>query len=337
MAAAALEHNNVARTFLSDPRHPTFMPLLSVVIGVYNAAPYLHESLKSVLAQTDVDLELVAIDDGSNDGTPEILADVSSRDKRIRIVRQQNHGLTRALIRGCQLARGEYIARQDADDYSLPGRFRCQLQLLQARAEATLVAGWVHAIGPHGEPLVDEKWESDPVQATAELHLRRRGIVHGTAMFRKRDYERVGGYRAEFRVAQDVDLWLRLTDHGLLAVVPEYVYAWRVQGQSIGAARGTQQRALASIAYHAKRLRAAGMSEAKALEQAKTVSASPALPSRTAAACNDYFIGKLLFNRRDRRSIPYLWHCVRRMPWHGRAWAALLAAPFVTRPAQPMA
>jgi glycosyltransferase involved in cell wall biosynthesis len=100
------------------------VPRISVVTSVYNGERYLRESLESVLSQEGVDLELIVVDDGSEDSTPEILADSATRDPRLRVLTQENRGLTVALIRGCAEARGEFIARHDLDDLSLPGRLR---------------------------------------------------------------------------------------------------------------------------------------------------------------------------------------------------------------------
>lgn len=303
-------------------------------MGVYNGASFLRKSLGSILEQTDVDMELIVVDDGSTDETPAILAELGNNDRRLRVVRRDNGGLTSALIEGCRIARGDVIARQDADDYSLPGRFRRQLETLSTNEEVGMVAGWAHAIGPSGELLFDEVWVDDARAATAELRSKGRGLAHGAVAFRKKDYDRVGGYRNAFRFAQDIDLWLRLTDHRLLAVIPDWVYSFRIRGQSIGSSRGRQQRELAALAYEATQRRSAGLPEEVILKQAEEVSHRTAPPAQHVEARNDYFIGKLLFDRRDRRAMPYLWQCVRRMPWHGKAWAALLAAPFLTRPMQ---
>src|SRR5882672_1702517 len=101
-------------------------PLVSVVTSTYNGASYLENSLQSVLDQTGVQFELIVVDDGSTDGSAEILARLAGKDSRLRLLRQKNQGLTRALIRGCAEARGTYIARHDSDDLSLPGRLEKQ-------------------------------------------------------------------------------------------------------------------------------------------------------------------------------------------------------------------
>src|SRR5262245_46907857 len=99
---------------------------------VYNDAAYVAAAVESIVAQTMTDWEFIIVDDGSTDETSAILRQCSNRDPRIRIIRQDNAGLTAALVRGCAAAQGEFIARQDADDLSLPDRFTRQVELLRA-------------------------------------------------------------------------------------------------------------------------------------------------------------------------------------------------------------
>src|SRR5262245_6785124 len=95
---------------------------VSVVMSVYNGASNLPATINSILSQEGVALEFIVVNDGSTDKTGEILDDYARRDNRVRVIHQKNTGLTRGLIRGCDAARGEFIARQDAGDISLPER-----------------------------------------------------------------------------------------------------------------------------------------------------------------------------------------------------------------------
>src|SRR4029077_17549732 len=101
---------------------PVDTPTVSVVLSVHDDEHFLAECLESVLAQTGVSFEVIAIDDGSIDGSAALLDVYAARDERLRVVRQPNTGLTLALIRGCAMARGRFVARQDADDIAFPGR-----------------------------------------------------------------------------------------------------------------------------------------------------------------------------------------------------------------------
>ena len=112
------------------------MPKVSVVMSVYNAEPYLEAAIDSILNQTFRDFEFVIVDDGSTDGSTEILEKYAKGDSRIRLVHNAfNKGLIRSLNRGVKLAKGEYIARQDGDDVSLPQRLASQVQFLDEHPE----------------------------------------------------------------------------------------------------------------------------------------------------------------------------------------------------------
>src|SRR5689334_13931050 len=99
-------------------------PDVSVVMSVYNDARYLRDSIESILRQEGVTLEFIVIDDGSTDGSAAILDEFATKDSRLKVVHQQNRGLTLSLISGCAMARGRYIARQDSDDISFSNRLR---------------------------------------------------------------------------------------------------------------------------------------------------------------------------------------------------------------------
>ncbi len=128
------------------------MTAISVVMSVYNGAPTLGATLDSILGQTERDFECIVVDDGSTDATSAILAEYSARDPRIRVIRQLNAGLTRALIAGCAEARGVYVARQDAGDLSDPRRFELQKRALDADPEIIFVSGATLFAGPELEP-----------------------------------------------------------------------------------------------------------------------------------------------------------------------------------------
>ena len=121
-------------------------PLVSVVMSVYNGEGYLPASLDSLLAQEGVDFEIVVVDDGSTDQSPEILENYARKDYRVRVIRQENAGLTKALARGCGEATGELVARQDADDVSFPGRLAKLTAVLRENAGVAVAASWVEVI-----------------------------------------------------------------------------------------------------------------------------------------------------------------------------------------------
>jgi hypothetical protein len=311
-------------------------PLVSVVSSVYNGSRYLTESLHSVLAQQGVDFELVVVDDGSTDESPRLLADLAHADSRVRVIRQDNQGLTKALIHGCAEARGQFIARHDADDLSLPGRLARQAQLLNSDPRLSMASCWSQAIGPASEELFQVVRPDDPVAATETLLAGAAGPPgHGSVMFRADDYQRAGGYRAAFRYAQDWDLWLRLAEHGRIAYHQAVLYAYRIMEGSISAHRRAQQEQLRDVARACLAARQAGQPEQPHLDRAAEICARTLSPGRTVGEGNSYFIGKCLLDRRDRRALPYLKRSVRLNPWKWRHWAALGAAALLCRRTQP--
>ena len=126
------------------------LPDISIVMSVYNGADRLRETMESVLSQEGVSLEFIIVDDGSTDGSDVTLGNYARHDARVRILHQENQGLTRALIRGCEAAKGKYIARQDAGDISLPFRLHLQKAVLDQHEDCAFVSCWTSDDWPEG-------------------------------------------------------------------------------------------------------------------------------------------------------------------------------------------
>lgn len=219
-------------------------PDVSVVMSVYNGASHLEETLASVLSQEDCDFEFIVINDGSTDATGEILTAHAERDPRLRVFHQDNTGLTLALARGCAEARGEFIARQDAGDTSLPGRLSQQLAFMRSCPLAVMAAVGVRFCGPQGELLRETVMPGKVL----DDGLRRLSLAeiqgpphHGATMFRRDAYERAGGYRGAFLVAQDIDLWLRLSEQASCVGMAAVLYQARQEAGSISSRRRDEQ------------------------------------------------------------------------------------------------
>jgi hypothetical protein len=303
------------------PAEATVRPDVSVVVSVYNGETHLRASLESVLRQEGVNLELIVVDDGSTDATASILRQIASVDRRVRIVHQGNRGLTQALILGCSLARGEFIARHDADDLSLPGRLSNQLAVLRSSPQMSFVSCWALALGPKNEVLFETRRPSDGIEATELLRSQRQGPCgHGSVMFSRFDYERVGGYRPQFYFAQDTDLWLRLSEIGLIAYVPETLYAFRVSTTAISSNYRAVQQSLVELCYLCRKARQTDEPEDAILSEAaflRPAIKGSALPHPLAG---DYFIGRCLVRLGDRRARGYLLNVLKRRPWSLGAW-----------------
>ncbi|MEA2464088.1 MAG: hypothetical protein QOJ98_1835 [Acidobacteriota bacterium] len=294
------------------------MVRLSVVMSVYNGAAALPATLDSIVAQTMRDFEVVVIDDGSSDATASILAEYAARDSRIRPLSQVNSGLTRALIRGCDEARAAVIARHDCGDRSHPERFARQLALLEqghvlvscATRFSTSEGDELYVARADGGEVRRSLRDGDATHIHALPH-------HGSAMFRRDVYVAAGGYRPQFRLAQDLDLWIRIAPLGTIGVVPEVLYEATLDARSISGLSRDEQVRLTSIAVA---LRDGG--DASLLDQAAHI--APARASRSGEAAALYFIGKCLLQQRNAKWRRYLREALRRNPWHWRAWVGLL-------------
>jgi glycosyltransferase involved in cell wall biosynthesis len=305
------------------------MTAISVVMGVYNAAETLAATLDGILAQTERDFECIVVDDGSTDASPEILSAYAARDSRIRVIRQENAGLTRALMAGCAAARGVYIARHDAGDLSDPRRFELQKRALDADPDIVFVSSATLFAGPELEPLHVARSTGAAITPAFILDLANaRTIIdgpthHGSVMFRRDAYERVAGYRAAFYYGQDFDLWYRLAEIGKFQAIDEILYTARITPDSISSdARDLQER-IAVLSRAAAEARHSGQSEAEIIARAATITRAPrrGILRRSKGL---YFIGESLRRKGDRRARRYLRQSIAAWPFSSRAWIRYL-------------
>lgn len=299
------------------------MPDVSVVMSVYNGACHLSDSIESILSQDGVDFEFIIVNDGSTDKSSWILEEYAARDQRIRIIHQENQGLTKALIRGCAEAKGEFIARQDADEIAYPGRFRKQLGLARLYPEATLISCGVRFVGPKGEVMFDVlPEEEDGTSSLLVLELDKlRGVsAHGSAFFPRSVYEAVGGYRAPFKKAQDVDLWVRLAERGAHKVVREVLLETIYTLDGISSGNWERQKDFGGIILESARARRSGADDSGVLKKMscsrRTTKPSWKGLSRSRAA---YFIGSALRSRGDIAARQYFLTAFQTNPFHLKA------------------
>ena len=199
-------------------------PQISVLMPVWNGERFLAEALESILAQTFTDFELVAVDGGSTDRTSEILSRYD--DPRVRIVHAPP-GLVPALNFGIVQSRGKWIARQDADDISLPRRLEKQWRALERHPNAVLSYTDVELIGKEAGSIGRARFPK--TQALLALKLCYQcALVHSTAMFKKDAALAVGGYRMEEQHAEDYGLWGRLIERGDSLGLPEKLLQFRI-------------------------------------------------------------------------------------------------------------
>jgi len=202
------------------------MPLVSVLLSVFNDEKYIYESIRSILCQTFEDFELIVIDDASNDHTAEILASFS--DPRIRISRNStNLGLTRSLNIGLDLCKGKYIARMDSDDISHPERFARQVDFLEKHPSIGVLGTNYERITIEGTHTGKVRTHRSDWELVHWLINFENPISHPTVCLRTNLIRQVGGYDENFRYTQDYDLWGRLARITHLANLPETLLYYR--------------------------------------------------------------------------------------------------------------
>lgn len=219
---------------------------VTVLMSVYNGEKYLQEAIDSILGQTFKDFEFLIINDGSTDKTGEILE--SYNDPRIKIIdNKKNIGLTKSLNKGLRLARGEYIARQDADDISCDNRLEKQIKFLNENLDIAIVGTNYFRINEKGD-IIQEIKRQEKDKDIKKYLLNGNQLGHGTIMFRKSCIEKVGFYREEFKFAQDYDFVLHFSEKYKLANIPETLYKWRINTNSVSVSRKIIQDRYANLA-----------------------------------------------------------------------------------------
>lgn len=178
-----------------------------------------------LVCQTFTDFELLVVDDGSTDGTWRIL--MTYGDPRLRCWRQEGRGLAASLNTLARHAHGRYLARQDADDISRADRLAKQVVFLDAHPDVGLLGTWALQIDAAGRPLGEERWPTED-QALRECLPAHNPFIHSSVMMRRTVFEQVGGYDESFAVAQDYDLWLKMSKVTQLAILPEALILRRI-------------------------------------------------------------------------------------------------------------
>ena len=216
-------------------------PKVTVLMSVYNGEKYLREAVDSILAQTFKDFEFIIINDGSTDKTAEILK--SYKDARIKIVNNdKNIGLTKSLNKGLKMARGKYIARQDADDISFPKRLETQVRYLEEHKSIIAVGTCINRIDDYGETIGSFIFPISPIDIRLNLLFGRWVFAHGSIMFCNSTINPIR-YDENVLYAQDYDLWLKLSRKFSMANIKELLYNLRIYDSRIAAKqRSIQQK-----------------------------------------------------------------------------------------------
>jgi glycosyltransferase involved in cell wall biosynthesis len=241
-------------------------------MSVYNTpAPMLERSIGSILEQSLAAFEFLILDDGSTGAaTKTHLAEAAARDSRILLYFEPHRGLTPTLNRGLELAQGELIARQDADDWSEPDRLERQAAYLAAHPETGLLGSAACAHQQDETTLWPARMPETHTQILAALESGN-PFVHGSVMFRAAAARAVGGYRQELRCSQDYDFFWRLTETAGAANLIEPLYHYRYSAQSVSASRAAEQ----GRAHRAARLLAQARHRGEPEDLAEALASSP--------------------------------------------------------------
>jgi len=200
-------------------------PKISVIMAVYNGEKYLEEAIESILDQSFDDFEFIIVDDGSIDRTSEILREYAKKDERIKIItNSKNIGLTKSLNKAIEQAKGEYIARQDADDISAPERLEKQIRLLESNDNLGCVGCNASVIDENGGFIRKVVLP----RTDLNLYIRKRNcFIHGSLIFPRHVLEEINGYDEKMKLAQDYDLILRISKRYKFGFVDEFLYFLR--------------------------------------------------------------------------------------------------------------
>ena len=211
----------------------SYEPLVSVVMPAYNAAAFVRVAIASALAQTYSNLEVLVVDDGSTDETPQIVAEMAQEDARVRLLRQPNGGVAAARNLAIAHARGEFIAPLDADDAWMPAKIMRQVAAMrEGGPKVGLVYTWWLGTDKDGE-FVDAgaQWDVEGRVLSALLYCNFIGNA-SVPLFRREALDRVGDYNAQLRVqnaqgCEDWDITLRVAEHYEVRCVPAYLSCYR--------------------------------------------------------------------------------------------------------------
>ena len=211
-------------------------PRVSVLMPVYNAAEMLEETLESIAAQSFADFEVVAVDDGSEDGRGDILREWGEKDRRFKVLLEEHRGIVEAPNKGLEVCEGEFVARMDADDRMHPERLAKQVAMLEGDGGLSVASCLVETF-PREEVgegmIIYEQWLNGLVEGgdiEREFFIES-PIANPSAMMRREELVGLGGYW-DRGWPEDYDLWLRYRAAGKrFAKVPEVLHYWREHGQ----------------------------------------------------------------------------------------------------------
>jgi len=205
-------------------------PLVTVLITAYNEADYIEDAVRSVLTQTYDNLEAVVINDGSSDGTEDVLSR-SFEDERLRVFNRERNGRVTSLNYGLDVASGAFVAMLDADDRCKPTRIKKQVSFLRKNKEVGVVGtDYIRIDKIRGESHIRGYPEEDRrIRKEMSKYI---PIAHSSVMFRRRAVESVGDYNRDLYGHEDLELWIRVAHNWKLANIPEPLVVRHIRSDS---------------------------------------------------------------------------------------------------------
>ena len=211
-------------------------PELSIIMSVYNSEDTIQAAVRSILDQTFTDFEFIIVDDGCSDQTIPLINELT--DPRIKLITNDvNIGLTRSLNKAIAASAGRYIARQDADDVSLPGRLEKQVEFLNTHPDVTLLGTTRGTLDETGKMISTITLLENPCH---DDFIKRNCLVHGSIVIRREALIEAGGYNELFRFSQDYELWLRISKTHKVMNLQEPLYGVRRHGNRVTLTKMTQ-------------------------------------------------------------------------------------------------
>jgi len=226
------------------------LPQISVIMPVYNGEPYLERAVQSILDQTYKNFELILINDGSTDNSPQILENFAKSDKRIRLINQPNQGLIKTLNTGIAEAKAPLIARMDADDIAFPDRFKIQKNHMENHPNITALGSAIIVIDENDNQADTVYYPPNGKQLDTYILKNGSPLAHPAVMMQTQAIKDLGGYKELFRHAEDYELWLRLHKHGQIHNIQEPLLYYRHHQDKISVNHAKEQALVSVVARH---------------------------------------------------------------------------------------
>lgn len=299
-------------------------PQISVLMSVYDGPEDVRATINSVLQQKGVVFEFIIISDGANESVMSVLDSFS--DDRLVVLRQENKGLTQALIYGCEESRASYIARIDSGDLMLSDRLKEQVSALDSDDSVVIVSSHVEVKTPEGYFLYEIRDSGDDLSKSlrSSQPAKIKTPFHSSVAFRKSTYMAVGGYRSQFYFTQDCDLWARMVRHGRIEVIDKVLTQGLFSASGLSGRYAHIQRLLKEVVAKLNSETTSGLvskREGTLLKQAEDISQLrfSAHDSRTGSQEGLYFIASVLTKNKSAGAKKYWKQYLSKNPWHLKA------------------